>query len=128
MWTGKHALADACYARMAVHENGEYGLGSYMNTPIVAMDIKATVGAFAKSRKYSLSQYRRDASAFNIVSVDKIPYWGFSYGTLLGQTLPAMYPDLVGRMILAGVIDADHHYAVNPVSEYKAFSCLLNHL
>ncbi|KAF7858704.1 uncharacterized protein EAF02_011028 [Botrytis sinoallii] len=88
MWARKHALADACYTRMGVDENGEDALGAYMDTPIVAMDMKAI-----------------------IESVDKIQYWDFSYGTLLGTTFAAMYPGFVGRMVLDGVVDADRHYA-----------------
>lgn len=39
----------------------------------------------------------------------KLVYWGFSYGTLLGATFSAMFPDRVGRVILDGVVDADHY-------------------
>ncbi|KAF7894877.1 hypothetical protein EAF00_006691 [Botryotinia globosa] len=46
-----------------------------------------------------------------IGSVNKIQYWGFSYGTLLGTNFAAMYPGFVGRIVLDGVVDADRHYA-----------------
>jgi pimeloyl-ACP methyl ester carboxylesterase len=40
----------------------------------------------------------------------KIWYFGVSYGTVIGQTLAAMYPDRVGRIILDGNVNADEFY------------------
>ncbi|ORY71862.1 TAP-like protein-domain-containing protein [Pseudomassariella vexata] len=48
-----------------------------------------------------------------VTTQGKLVYWGFSYGTLLGATFAAMFPDKVGRVILDGVVDADHY--VEPV-------------
>ncbi|KAI3323001.1 alpha/beta-hydrolase [Xylariaceae sp. AK1471] len=45
----------------------------------------------------------------------KLVYWGFSYGTVLGATFASMFPDKVGRIVLDGVVHADHY--VNPVWE-----------
>ncbi|TGO38659.1 hypothetical protein BHYA_0070g00300 [Botrytis hyacinthi] len=111
MWARKHALADACYARMSVDENGEDALGAHMNTPVVAMDMKAIVEALSSSREESLIRDREYTKSSQIGSANKIQYWGFSYGTLLGTTFAAMYPGFVGRMVLDGVVDADRHYA-----------------
>lgn len=33
---------------------------------------------------------------------DKLKYWGFSYGTILGGTFAAMYPDKVERLVSDG--------------------------
>ncbi|KAL2410845.1 hypothetical protein ABEF95_010793 [Exophiala dermatitidis] len=41
---------------------------------------------------------------------EQIQYWGFSYGTLLGATFAAMYPEKVSRMVLDGVVDAEDYY------------------
>jgi pimeloyl-ACP methyl ester carboxylesterase len=40
----------------------------------------------------------------------KLWYYGISYGTLLGQTIAAMFPDRIGRMILDGNVDGVQHY------------------
>ncbi|KAF2724020.1 hypothetical protein K431DRAFT_241606, partial [Polychaeton citri CBS 116435] len=37
---------------------------------------------------------------------ESIQYWGFSYGTYLGATFAAMYPNRVHRVIIDGVVDA----------------------
>lgn len=37
---------------------------------------------------------------------EKLQFWGFSYGTLLGQTFASMQPHRVRRMVLDGVVDA----------------------
>ncbi|GAA6010280.1 hypothetical protein JCM11491_006246 [Sporobolomyces phaffii] len=37
---------------------------------------------------------------------DKVNYWGFSYGTILGATFAAMFPQKVNRFVLDGVSDS----------------------
>jgi pimeloyl-ACP methyl ester carboxylesterase len=39
-----------------------------------------------------------------------ISYWGFSYGTALGATIAAMFPDRVGRLVLDGVVNPLEYY------------------
>jgi pimeloyl-ACP methyl ester carboxylesterase len=39
-----------------------------------------------------------------------INYYGVSYGTLVGQTLVAMYPDSIGRVLLDGNVYGVAHY------------------
>ena len=38
----------------------------------------------------------------NLTGYQTMEYWGFSYGTLLGTTYAALFPDRVGRMVLDG--------------------------
>ncbi|PNS15661.1 Pre-mRNA-splicing factor cwf24 [Sphaceloma murrayae] len=40
----------------------------------------------------------------------KLNYWGFSYGTVLGATFAAMFPDKVGKMILDGNVNVFEYY------------------
>ncbi|PMD33402.1 hypothetical protein L207DRAFT_608184 [Hyaloscypha variabilis F] len=36
-----------------------------------------------------------------------VNYWGFSYGTYIGQVFASMFPDRVGHFVIDGVVDAD---------------------
>mgnify|MGYP001795563279 CR=1 FL=1 len=36
---------------------------------------------------------------------DKINYYGFSYGTYIGQVYATLHPDRVGRFVFDGVVD-----------------------
>lgn len=97
IWARKKALAEVC------DEVGDEKIIGRMNTPIVAMDMAAIVEALATWRREKIGTSHRD--------LDKLQYWGFSYGTLLGETFASMYPHLVGRLVLDGVVDSDRHYA-----------------
>ncbi|GJE95986.1 alpha/beta hydrolase [Phanerochaete sordida] len=52
-------------------------------------------------------------SIMQAFGVDKLNYWGISYGTVLGSTYAAMYPDHVGRFIIDGVVNAHEWYTGN---------------
>ncbi|KAK0479961.1 Alpha/Beta hydrolase protein, partial [Armillaria luteobubalina] len=41
---------------------------------------------------------------------EKLQYWGYSYGTTIGATFAAMFPDKIERMVLDGVMDMEGYY------------------
>ncbi|CAK5277029.1 unnamed protein product [Mycena citricolor] len=44
---------------------------------------------------------------------EKLSYYGISYGTVLGATFAAMFPNKINRMIIDGVVDAEAWYHAN---------------
>ena len=51
-----------------------------------------------------------DRTAYN-AGKEMVQYWGFSYGTILGATLSAMYPERIHRAVLDGVADSFDYMA-----------------
>ncbi|KAH7634609.1 Alpha/Beta hydrolase protein [Sordaria sp. MPI-SDFR-AT-0083] len=59
----------------------------------------------------STAYHARDLLAIlQAMGEEKLKYWGFSYGTVLGGTFAAMYPDRVERMVNDGNVDYEEWY------------------
>lgn len=70
------------YGRACAENIGEHG--KYINTPQTAADMNSILDAVGQQDMY---------------------YWGFSYGTLLGQTYATMFPERSHRVIIDGVVN-----------------------
>ncbi|KAH8691642.1 TAP-like protein-domain-containing protein [Talaromyces proteolyticus] len=112
-------------------------IGEHVNTSPVARDMLEITERHAEWReKQGLEQQREEdrINGYNpgqtIASrtrwnrgEEKVLYWGRSYGTVLGATFAAMYPDRVGRVVLDGVVDLHKYYSgegVNSVIDADA--------
>ena len=61
------------------------------------------------------------------LGVEQINFFGFSYGTFLGQTYSTRYPDRVRRMVLAGNVEPTYGgYGDGGRSQTTAFQKVLN--
>ena len=87
-------LADACHSTIGVPDS----IGPHMGTVVNVRDMVSVVDAFARS---DVAKSVRNATLLN--------YWGFSYGTILGQTFASMFPDRVGRVVLDGITDPEDY-------------------
>ncbi|KAK7954972.1 hypothetical protein PG988_015666, partial [Apiospora saccharicola] len=116
------ALAKLC--QQVSDESGDDSIFQYSSTPNVARDMLSIVHAWdawresAETAKAAQPHPESDEMNSNHDQAlqstkGKLVYWGFSYGTLLGATFAAMFPESVGRVMLDGVVDADHY--VEPV-------------
>ncbi|KAJ6548180.1 Alpha/Beta hydrolase protein [Mycena vulgaris] len=47
----------------------------------------------------------------------KLQYWGVSYGSVLGSTFAAMFPDKIGRIVVDGVLDMEAWFTANLTRE-----------
>lgn len=75
---------------------GPSGAGQHMSTATVVRDMVTITDAFAAT-----------ADGAKVKNPKLTNYFGISYGTFLGQTFASMFPERVGRFILAGVVDPD---------------------
>ncbi|KAK2595281.1 hypothetical protein QQS21_006996 [Conoideocrella luteorostrata] len=75
------------YAKACAENMGEHG--KYMNTPQTAADMNSILDAIGQQ---------------------DMVYWGFSYGSLLGQTYAGMYRERSKRVIIDGVVNQFEWY------------------
>lgn len=116
VWASQRALAEGCSNRAAAN-----GIAHHMATASVARDI---VEIFERHGQWRDAEAKRLLNlgrptgrerrntlkrTAHVAGKEKVQYWGFSYGTILGATLAAMYPDRVQRVVLDAVADA-HDY------------------
>ncbi|KAK3317556.1 Alpha/Beta hydrolase protein [Cercophora scortea] len=77
----------ANYVHACADTMGEHG--KYINTPQTAADMNSILDAIGQEDMY---------------------YWGFSYGTLLGQTYATLFPERSKRVIIDGVANVFDWY------------------
>ncbi|KAL0067808.1 hypothetical protein AAF712_005248 [Marasmius tenuissimus] len=83
-------------------------------------------GALALQRgKEYLPHINTDHSARDMLKIveaygeEKLQYWGFSYGSILGSTFASMFPDKVGRLVIDGVPDPEDYYGMRWLNGVK---------
>jgi pimeloyl-ACP methyl ester carboxylesterase len=88
---------------------------------------KGYAEACAKSGGELLKHLRTEDTVRDIDAIraalgaDKINFYGFSYGTYLGQVYATQYPDRVRRMILDGVVDPGRVWYESNLDQDLAF-------
>ncbi|GLI79925.1 hypothetical protein PoHVEF18_008273 [Penicillium ochrochloron] len=125
-WQRTHALNSGCsvYEMTADGAQGDEVMMEYVSTTLVARDMITIIERHGEWREKQgqLAQKAFDLKHGPDVSrailrrtqwhVDREPllYWGRSYGTLLGATFAALYPDRIARAVLDGVVNMNRYY------------------
>ncbi|KAF2634048.1 alpha/beta-hydrolase, partial [Massarina eburnea CBS 473.64] len=106
LWSMTHAFGTSC--KEASDANDGPDIKKYISTASVARDMLEIAEKHADwvAEKTAGLSVSRDVSDKKTV---KLQYWGFSYGTYLGATFAALFPDRVGRVVLDGVVNV-HDY------------------
>lgn len=122
-WRRARALADGCSSRND-SDDGKPSILEHVNTTPVSADMVEIIERHGQWREL---QGIKAQKAFNKAhrchknediilrtkwqrGMEKLQYWGFSYGTLLGATFASMYPERVSRVALDGVVSTDDYY------------------
>ncbi|EJT81144.1 hypothetical protein GGTG_01128 [Gaeumannomyces tritici R3-111a-1] len=93
LWAATSLRAAACAKAPEAQARG-----NFTGTALVARDMMAIVDSLGED--------------------GMLRYWGFSYGTLLGATVAAMFPDRIDKLILDGVVNPSDYYRAYEAERY----------
>jgi hypothetical protein len=122
MWARTIALGESC-----TQGGGDGDIVRNVNTAQVVRDVVEIIERHGEWREIAAEKIVRQAGlpggeTEKAIVMEKarwkknqeiLQYWGFSYGSILGSTFAAMYPERVGRMIIDGIVDPDDYYSAN---------------
>ncbi|KAJ5912957.1 Peptidase S33 tripeptidyl aminopeptidase-like C-terminal [Penicillium tannophilum] len=123
-WQRTQALNLGCSAHEMNDIQQNASMLAYVNTPLVARDMLTIVerhgewrereGLEAQEAHDSCHGYDTTRSIAKRTEwhrgQEPLLYWGRSYGTLLGATFAALFPDRISRAVLDGVVNMDKYY------------------
>jgi pimeloyl-ACP methyl ester carboxylesterase len=147
MWSMSMAKGQSC-SESSSHEGDE--IKQYVSTASAARDMLELVEKHGEWREREAqklihggcSHWRRAIpGSLQRVEVpatlryqpgeEKIQYYGFSYGSYLGGTFAAMFPDRVGRLTVDGVVEYDNYrsgnWSSNTLDTEKTMSSFYSH-
>jgi pimeloyl-ACP methyl ester carboxylesterase len=113
-WAAMDGFGSLCAGEEVAGFADGSNIRSYVSTPLVARDMIELVDRVDENRRGSSPALGEANTPQHIIPGDGvgrhpvplINYWGFSYGTILGNTLVSLFPERIGRAILDGVADA----------------------
>ena len=114
-WALAQGLGQLCdISNLGVYPDGT-NIRQYVSTALVAHDMVSLTDAIEEQLSHALSTSHSGSSNQRVLEekhdLPLLNYWGYSYGSYLGNTYASMFPGRVGRMILDGVVDAPDYAA-----------------
>lgn len=132
IWARGIALSQGCSQMSTAGEGGNDGIGRFMNTPAVVADMVELLERHGQWREQNARSFLASKDGILTSSSElhsdphssistlqrtrwkrgeeKLQYWGFSYGSVLGSTFAAMQPHRIQRAVLDGICDAPDYY------------------
>ena len=123
-WSAYEGLGKLCEERADFPDGSS--ILKYSSTPLVARDMVAIIDKLDDRLRKTLraqanvlerpndknGELQDVLASAGDKSQEKplLQYWGFSYGTILGNYFATLHPDRIGRMILDGVADANDYH------------------
>ncbi len=108
------------------YEESGFPLGSEQDLE-VSKDLLERFAASCQESGFDVSYFNTQQAARDMdvirsaLGVEKLNYLGFSYGTELGATYIALFPERVGRFVLDGAVDPTLSSGESTVSQVKGF-------
>lgn len=114
-WSLAKGLGTLCENSDLGFYDDDSNIRQYVTTALVAHDMVDLTDAIEEHRIHATSKSDAKHGAQQpLQGESEIPllnYWGYSYGTYLGNTYASMFPGRIGRMILDGVVHAPDYTA-----------------
>ena len=108
------------------YEESGFPLGSEQDLE-VSKDLLERFAASCQESGFDVSYFNTQQAARDMdvirsaLGVEKLNYLGFSYGTELGATFIALFPERVGRFVLDGAVDPTLSSGESTVSQVEGF-------
>ena len=108
------------------YEESGFPLGSEQDLE-VSKDLLERFAASCQESGFDVSYFNTQQAARDMdvirsaLGVEKLNYLGFSYGTELGATYIALFPERVGRFVLDGAVDPTLSSGESTVSQVEGF-------
>ena len=108
------------------YEESGFPLGSEQDLE-VSKDLLERFAASCQESGFDVSYFNTQQAARDMdvirsaLGVEKLHYLGFSYGTELGATYIALFPERVGRFVLDGAVDPTLSSGESTVSQVEGF-------